>query len=141
MRHRQHFRVFLVVSVHADRRRRRKHYSELQPEEVIMSTPVTVSVGHKVTASLVFLDQNANPMLIAPTPDSPPTWTDSTPATGTLTAAADGLSATEIANTTGTDTISVSVSVGGTTFSATLGVTVTPAPQVLTSVDLTSTVV
>lgn len=106
-----------------------------------MSTPVTVSVGHKVTASLVFLDQNANPMLIAPTPDSPPTWTDSTPATGTLTAAADGLSATEIANTTGTDTISVSVSVGGTTFSATLGVTVTPAPQVLTSVDLTSTVV
>jgi hypothetical protein len=141
MRHPRHFRVFLVVSTsRGDKRgRHRKHYAELIPGEVIMSTPVTVSVGHTVNCSLVFLDQNSNPMLVAPTPDSPPTWSDSTPATETLTAG--GLTASALAIAPGGDTISVSVSVGGVTFGATLGVTVTPAAQILSSVSISTTVV
>jgi hypothetical protein len=137
-RHRHPFRVFLVVSVRHAHSRRRKHYSELQPNEIVMSTPVTVSVGHNVQMSLVFLDQNGNPMLQTPTPDSPPTWSDSTPATGTLTSS--GLTANELAVAAGADTVSVSVSVGGVTFSATQGITVTPASQVLTKVDIAATV-
>jgi hypothetical protein len=140
-RHAHHFRLFLVVSLSRgdSMGRHRKHYSELQPFEVIMSTPVTVSVGHNVQCSLVFLDQNSNPMLVQPTPDSPPTWSNSTPATETLSPG--GLTASALALAAGGDTISVSVSVGGVTFGATLGVTVTPAPQILTSVDVAATVV
>lgn len=104
-----------------------------------MSTPVTVSVGHTVNCSLVFLDQNGNPMLVAPSPDSPPSWSNSTPATETLSPG--GLTASALALAVGGDTISVSVSVGGVSFGATLGVTVTPAPQVLTSVSIAATVV
>jgi hypothetical protein len=141
MRHPHHFRLFLVVwTSRGDKRgRHRKHYAELIPGEIIVSTPVTVSVGHNVQCSLVFLDQNGNPMLTTPTPDSPPTWSDSTPATETLTAG--GLTASALAIAPGGDTISVSVSVGGVTFGATLGVTVTAAPQTLTSVSIAATVV
>ncbi len=141
MRHRHHFRVFLVVSTgRGDKRgRHRKHYTELLPEEIVMSTPVTVSVGHTVNCALVFLDQNSNPMLTTPTPDSPPTWSDSTPATETLSPG--GLTASALAIAPGGDTISVSVTVNAVSYGATLGVTVTPAPQQLTSVSIATTVV
>src|ERR1700686_915625 len=108
MRHRRKYRLFIVISTND---LRRKRYAELQPNEVIMATPVTVSVGHKVNCSLVFLDQNGNPMLVAPVPDSPPAWSNSTPATETLPSA--GLAATALALAAGGDTISVSVIVSG----------------------------
>lgn len=98
---------------------------------------VTVSVGHTVDFALVFLDQNGNPMLVTPTPDTPPTWTDTTPATGTLTPAASGLTAQESALAVGTDTVSVTLTVGGVSFSASIDLTVQAAPQVLTSVQIT----
>jgi hypothetical protein len=141
MRRPHHFRLFFVVSTsQGDRRgRHRKHHVELIPGKIVMSTPVTVSVGHTVNCSLVFLDQNSNPMLVQPTPDSPPAWSDSTPATETLTAG--GLTASALAIAPGGDTISVSVSVGGVTFGATLGVTVTAAPQTLTSISIAAVVV
>jgi hypothetical protein len=137
--------VVLVVSIREPGRHRRRLRSvkifELQPGHIAMATPITVAIGHKVNCTLAFLDQNGNPMLTPVTPDSPPAWSDSTPATGTLTAAPDGLSASEAAIAAGSDTISVTVIVGGVSFAATLGVTVSPAPQVMTSVAIEATVV
>ncbi len=78
-------------------------------------------------------------MLTTPTPDSPPTWSDSTPATETLSPG--GLTASALAIAPGGDTISVSVTVNAVSYGATLGVTVTPAPQQLTSVSIATTVV
>lgn len=100
---------------------------------------LNVTVGHTVAFALAFLDQNGNPMLITPTPDAAPTWSDTTPATGTLTPAANGLTATEVAVAPGTDTVSVSLAVAGTSFSASIDLTV-DAVQVLTSVQITGTV-
>ncbi len=100
---------------------------------------IDVTVGHKVSMTLVFLDQNGNPMLTPVVPDAVPTWSDSTPATGTLSAGADGLSASELAVAAGTDVVNVSLAVGGVAFAASLGITVAEAPQVLTSVSITAT--
>lgn len=105
-----------------------------------MSSPVNVSVGHTVSMSLLFLDQNGNPMIVTPTPDAPPAWTDTAPATGTLTAAANGLTATEIAIAAGTDTVSVALAVGGVSFSASVAIDVAAAPQVLTSIAIATSV-
>ena len=102
--------------------------------------PVAVTVGHIVNCSLVFLDQDGNPMVTTPTPDAPPTWSDTTPATGTLTAASNGLTASEAIIAAGSDTISVKLSVGGVAFSASVPVTASAAPQVLTSVAINTTV-
>ena len=79
-------------------------------------------------------------MLVTPTPDAPPTWTDTTPATGTLTTVPGGLTATELAVAAGGDTISVSLAVTGVTYGASVPVIVSPAPQVLTSVSIATTV-
>jgi hypothetical protein len=102
--------------------------------------PVAVSVGHTVNCTLVYLDQNGNPMLTTPTPDAAPVWSN-TPATETLTPAPGGLTASALAIAAGTDTISVALSVGGVAFTASLPVTVSAAPQVLTSVAIAATVV
>jgi hypothetical protein len=101
---------------------------------------VNLTVGHTASFALVFLDQNDNPMLTTPTPDSPPAWTDTTPATGTLTASASGLTAQEVAVAVGTDEVDVTVIVGGVTFKASVDLNVQAAPQVLTSVGVTTTV-
>lgn len=96
----------------------------------------TLAVGHKLEMQIAFLDQNGNPMLAVQTPDNAPTWSNSTPATETLTVAASGLTCEGMPLVPGTDTVSLTVSVGGVSFSATLDVTVTEAPQVLTSVAI-----
>lgn len=96
----------------------------------------TDTVGQTLPLSIQFLDQHGQPMATAPTPDAAPAWTNSTPATETLTVAADGLSATALAVAAGIDTISVSLAVGGQSFSASLAVTVAPEPQVLTSIEI-----
>lgn len=115
-------------------------WTELTPGVKSMASAVTVNVGHAVNMSIVYLDQNGNPMLAAPTPDAAPTWANSTPATGTLVAAADGMSAVETAVAAGADVVTLSVTVGGKAFSATLPITVAAAPQVLTSVDISAAV-
>jgi hypothetical protein len=106
-------------------------------------TAVSVNVGHQVQCSIVYFDQNGNPMLVTPTPDAAPTWTDAPAPAGaaTLTVAAGGLSAVDVANAVGTDLISLSLSVGGVAFSATQPVTIAAAPQVLTSIGIATTVV
>lgn len=104
---------------------------------------VTVTVGHQVNCAIEYLDQNGNPMLVTPTPDSPPTWTDAPSPAGdvTFTVGAGGLTATDVAVAPGTDVVSVSLSVGGVPFTAQLGVTIAAAPQVLTSIAIVPTVV
>lgn len=99
-----------------------------------MST--TDIVGQTLPLSIAYFDQNGQPMQAAQTPDAVPAWTDTTPATETLTIAPDGLTATALAIAAGSDEISVSLSVGGKPFSATLAVSVNPQPQVLTSIQI-----
>ena len=52
-----------------------------------------------------------------------------------------GLTAVDTAVAPGTDLVTVSLAVGGVSFSATLGITISPAPQVLTSIAIAPTVV
>jgi hypothetical protein len=105
-------------------------------------TMLNLTVGHTATGVVAFLDQNGNPMLTTPTPDSPPTWTNNPVPAGadTLTPNTNGLGATLAANAAGTDTVNFSVTVGGATFSASTAVSISAAPQVLTSVAIDWTV-
>jgi hypothetical protein len=107
-------------------------------QEIVMAT--TVTVGHKLELSIVYLDQNGNPMLTTPVPDAVPVWSNTNSATEMLVAAADGNTAEATTVAVGSDVISLSLVVGGKSFSATLAVTVQPAPQVLTSVAINATV-
>lgn len=95
---------------------------------------IKVTVGHQVACTIGYLDQNGNPLLTVPTVAAPPTWTNTTPTTETLVAAADGLSANTTTLAVGTDVINLALTVGTTAFAATLSVEVDAAPQVLTSV-------
>jgi|SRR5271166_334350 len=107
----------------------------LTPEENLHMA-VTLSLGHTLSMSIAFMDQNGNPMLTTPTPDAAPAWSDTTPATETLAPSGDGLTCTGTPVAVGTDTVSLALAVGGAAFSATLDVTVTAAPQVLTSIGI-----
>jgi hypothetical protein len=119
-----------------------KRLVELKEEQRIMAAPLApIFVGHVDNMSIVYLDQHGNPMLASPTPDSAPTWAATTPATGTLAAASSGLSAVYTAVAAGSDVVTLTAIVGGTTYSATLDITVSNEPQVLTSVGILSTVV
>lgn len=127
--HHRHVRPFLVI---------RGIAIELEPEETLLMA-LNMTVGQTDGLTIAFLDQNGQPMATTPTPDSPPVWTASTPATDTLAIAADGLSAVDTAVGAGTDTVTLAVVVGGVTFNAQLDVNVTaPAPpaQVLTNVAI-----
>src|ERR1700675_785341 len=93
--------VFVVDTYHYRDRHHRHRFVRrqsiiLHPGRNHMAA-VTVNVGHTVNCSLLFLDQAGNPMLITPVPDAAPSWSDSTPATGTLTVAPGGLTASELA--------------------------------------------
>ena len=104
---------------------------------------VNVNVGHPVAIAIKYLDQNGNPMLTTPTPDSPPTWSQAPSASGidSLSVASPGnLSASLATLEAGTDIITVNMQVGGVALSASLGVNISPAPQVLTSIELVPTV-
>jgi hypothetical protein len=101
------------------------------------TTPsVTLSVGHTDTITIQQLDQNGNPMLAPVTPDTPPVWTNTALTVETIAPAASGLSAVATPIAPGADVISVTLTVGGVTFTASLDETVTAAPQALTSIVL-----
>lgn len=132
---RHHLRILLVVIVEGKER----DFVILQPgrKATLMTT---VTVGHKIALAIAFLDANGNPMVTAPTPDSPPAWSNTNAAAETVTAAADGLSAVATTVAAGTDAINLVVVVGGVSYSASLAVEVDAAPQVLTSVAIVPTV-
>lgn len=104
----------------------------------VLKMSVTVTVGHTVEFSINYLDQNGNPMVTTPTPDSAPTWTESSTdgSIETFTVSGDGLTAEGTAVAAGTDTVTATVVVGGTSFSASVDVVVSEAPQVLTSIEV-----
>ena len=97
---------------------------------------LNMTVGQSDALSIAFLDQNGQPMATTPTPDAVPVWTNSTPATDTLTVAGDGLSATDAAVGIGTDTVNLTLSVNGQSFTAALDINVAGAAQVLTSIQI-----
>ena len=134
--------VYLVVITlrsndHEFRHRKRSvNYYRLYPnEEVKFMT--NVSIGHTVVDTIVYLDQNGNPMLVTPVPDSPPVWTNVAATTvDTMTVSADGSTDTIAALAAGVDTVTVNVIVGGKTFTAAQQLSIAAAPQVLTSVAI-----
>ena len=138
---RHHFvSVYLVVITttprsHRHRQRAVNYYRLFPNEEVKFMTDV--SVGHTVVDTIIYLDQNGNPMLVTPAPDSPPVWTNTAAVTvDTMTVSADGSTDTIHALAVGVDTVTVNVIVGGKTFTATQQLSVDAAPQVLTSVAI-----
>jgi hypothetical protein len=134
-RHRHHIRVLFSVAVSDE-----PLFAIILEPGKRVHTMTKVTVGHKIALSISYLDANGNPLLTTPTPDSPPTWANTTPATETLVASADGLSANTTALAPGTDAVSLTVVVGGATFSASLSVEVDAVPQVLTSVAINAVV-
>jgi hypothetical protein len=107
-------------------------------QRTILMTDITL--GHGIDMAIAFLDQNGNAMLTTPTPDAPPTWTQSTPATESLTVDAGGMTAHTNSLAVGQDLITLGATVGGVAFQATLAVNVNAAPQVLTSIAIVPTV-
>ena len=112
-----------------------------------MGQPVSVNVGHKVTCTYTFVDQNGNPMLVQPTPAAPATWTDTPSAAGvdSNSVSADGTTDVVSALAAGTDTVGLSVTIqtpAGTpqTFTDSALITVTPAPQVVSGVVIETAV-
>ena len=131
LRHRRRFHIVLTVqgvSVF------------LNPKEHTYMAS-TLNIGHQLSLAVQVLDQNGNKMLVQPTFDAPPVWTNTTPATETVVADPTGLTAVGTPIAPGTDTISVSFSIGGVPFSSGLAVTVDPAPQVATSAAIVATVI
>ncbi len=98
----------------------------------------TIKVGQSLPLSIEYLDQSGNPMLTAPMPDAAPQWAQTSPSAESLTASFDGHTATAIGLAPGDDTVDVKLSVGGRSFSASLGVSVAAAAggQTLTSIAI-----
>lgn len=99
----------------------------------------TVGAATPLGLAIAFFDQHGNPMATAPTPDSPPTWSNTNPASETLTVAADGLTASATAVAAGVDTVTMTAIVGGNSFSANIDVTVSALVQVVTSAQIVVT--
>jgi hypothetical protein len=102
----------------------------------------TLNVGHQDAMSIVYLDTNGNPMLTTPVPDSPPVWTNapSDPSVDTFTPSVDGTTAVLVANAPGSDTVSLSATVGGKTCTASVAFQISAAPQTLGSISINEVV-
>ena len=135
--HRRHYHPRVVLFIDG-------YGHELNPHRrTCFMTQVTA--GHKITYTIAYLDENGRPMITTPTPDGPPSWSNapSAPGIDTLTPSADGSSAvlqTNPGDADSTDTVSMTVLVGGRSFSASDSVAISAAPQVLTSVELVGAV-
>ena len=107
-----------------------------------MGTPATVNVGHTVTCTYIITDQNGNPMLVQPPLDSPAVWTDAPSPSGadTSAASADGTTNVVTAAAAGSDTVGVTVIVGGSTFTDSVLLTIVAAPQVASGVVIDTVV-
>ena len=107
-----------------------------------MASPVTVVVGHMSLALTQSWIKTARPMLVQPPLDSPAVWTD-TPRRQALTPTpcrrtAPRTSVTAVA--AGADTVGLSVTIGGNTFTDSLLITIAAAPQVASGVVINSVV-
>ena len=129
--HRHHIRVWLAVGDVA---------VQLIPNGGIHMS-YTLDVGKTENLAIEFLDQNDQPMVATPKPDSPAAWSQLDPSIQALIAAADGNTATATGLAAGSDTIQLTVIVGGQTFVATMDAVVNAAvpTQTLTSVGIIAT--
>ena len=100
----------------------------------------TVTVGHSIDFSIEYVDTNDNPMLTPVTPDSPPTWTDVAGSPDTFTVSADGTTAVLQATGAGSDTVGLSVTVGGVTYTASDLIAINAPPQILGGVQIVAVV-
>ena len=143
--HPHHRRRYALLVTTSRRRhgtfKRHQRIHILEPGKVTHMAD-TVSVGHQISYSIQEVDAQGNPMLTAVPFDSPPTWTDSPSAAGvdTFTVSADGTTAVLVADAVGTDSVAVSVTIGGQVFTASDIVTISAAPQVLSGIQLLSVV-
>jgi hypothetical protein len=106
---------------------------------VATQDPINLVAGHSDSMSIVYLDQFGQPMIVNPTPDTPPSWSNAPAPSNddTLTVAGPGnLTAVLAALAAGTDTVTLNVVVGGATFTAIQPVNISAAPQVLTAVEI-----
>ena len=133
-RHHRHHQRFSYIRLGVD------NFGVILEPELEFYLMVDVTVGRSLALSIEYLDQNGNPMLTNPTPDAPPSWTNTTPETETITPSADGLTCTAQTLAVGTDSIGLTVVVGGQDFVASLAVSVGAVPQVLTKVGINATV-
>jgi hypothetical protein len=100
-----------------------------------VSPTATLTVGHQLPLSFKCLDQNGNVMLVAPTFDALPAWSNTVAADESLAPSANGMTCNANALSAGTDQINLQVKVGGVAFNAApVVVTIVPPPQVLTSI-------
>jgi hypothetical protein len=129
-------RVFLVIRVGLC-----EEVYELKHNKTVRIM-TTLNVGHQDKMTIVYLDQNGNPMQSPVTPDAPPSWSNSPnpPDCDTFVVASDGNSAILTAVAEGSDTVNLSVTVNGKTFAAVDMITIVAAPQVLTSVSIADNV-
>lgn len=127
-RHHHHIRVALVIGNVA---------VELIPNGVIHMA-YTLDAGKSENLAIEYLDQNGSPMAVAPVPDSPPAWAQTNPSAESLTPAADGNTAVATGLAAGSDTIQLTVMVGGKSFQATVDATINAVvpSQTLTSVGI-----
>jgi hypothetical protein len=88
---------------------------ELSPEKETHFM-AQADVGKPVTQTIEFLDKDGN--VITAVPDSPPQWTLSDPNLASETTSADGLTNTVTGNAAGDEKVSLTVQVGGQTFTA-----------------------
>jgi hypothetical protein len=135
----QRFHLFMYAYVFEDCCLYVKEVPLTQQGEPHMAAPFSAIVGQTIDLSIIAKDQSGN-MFPLPTPDSPPVWAVGNPAVDTLTPAADGLTATDLCVTAGTDTVSLTVVVAGVSFAASMPLTVAAALPVLTSVDIVAVV-
>jgi hypothetical protein len=128
-RHHRRIRVILRVG----------EFSVELPAKEWIHMAITMNAGQSSNLSIAFLDQNGQPMATPPTPDAPPGWANTAPASvDTLLAAPGGMTSILTGVGAGTDTVRVSLAVGGVQFAATLDVTIDAAvsQQTLTSIGI-----
>jgi hypothetical protein len=151
--HHRHLRLAFVVKTGRHRRHghghrwRHKRVHIFEPGVTHMNITDSVTVGHQVAFAWEWIDANGNPPpagTTLPTPDSTPVWanTPATPPVDTFTSSADGSTALLVASAAGSDTVTLTVVFGGTTFTASDLVTISAAvvPFVPAGVQITSVV-
>lgn len=133
--HRHHYRPALLVRIKYRWHWRQRLYRLNPNRKVVIMTDVVV--GHQIVNTIVYLDQNGQPMLTSPSPDAAPVWSNlAAPTVDTMQVSADGTTDTVTAVGAGADSLSVSVTVGGQVFTAVEQINVSTAPQVLSAVAI-----
>lgn len=116
-------------------------FSVLIPPHMELHMTTIVNIGHTLNLAIEYLDQRGNPMVTVPVPDAAPAWSNTAPSVETLEPSPSGMTAVATPVTPGLDTVNLFLAVGGVPFSASLAVEVDAAVQVLSSVQISATVV